>query len=78
MKGSVSLEEIRLKSVEDLRVLAEKMRKEFSDAMVAAFKDRERSPERLRVMRKDIARILTVIREKEIAAARTAAASTTT
>ena len=70
----MKLDEIRALSAQDLQARATELREEQFRLRFRAATETLEQPLRLREVRRDIARVLTVIREKELAAAPTAPA----
>jgi large subunit ribosomal protein L29 len=60
----MKMTEIRAQNDEDLRVQAENLRRELFDIRFKGAIEQIAQPSRLRAMRRDIARILTVLEER--------------
>jgi large subunit ribosomal protein L29 len=58
--------ELRTKSIEELRKLAEDLRKKITEMMINKSLGKLSKPHLLKITKKDLARVLTIIREKEI------------
>jgi large subunit ribosomal protein L29 len=56
---------IKTKSIEELRKLAEDLRKKITEMMIDKSLKKLSKPHLLKMTKKDLARVLTVIREKE-------------
>jgi large subunit ribosomal protein L29 len=59
-------EELRSKSIEELRKLAEDLRKKINQLMIDKSMKKLSKPHLLKMTKKNLARVLTIIREKEI------------
>lgn len=57
--------EYRKKTIEELKLLVVDKEKEVQDIAMKILKDKEKNVKKVTVIKKDIARILTVIKEKE-------------
>jgi large subunit ribosomal protein L29 len=57
--------ELRTKSIEELRKLAEDLRKKITEMMINKSLGKLSKPHLLKMTKKDLARVLTIIREKE-------------
>lgn len=64
-KTSKSLSALRERSVDELKKQVDERRRELFDLRMSAYTDQERSPSLIRNMRREVARMLTVIQEKE-------------
>ena len=60
--------ELRQKNTQELQELLSKKRKEYQDVVADVFQSKERNVKKPGMLRKAMARINTVIREKEILA----------
>ncbi len=66
----MDLKELRAMSIEELRQKEEELREDLARLMMKRYARRLEKPSELRRTKKDLARVLTLIREKELAAAR--------
>jgi len=57
--------DLRTKSIEELRKLAEELRKKINQLMIDKIMGRLSKPHLLKMTKKDLARVLTVINEKK-------------
>jgi len=57
--------ELKSKSIEELRKLADDLRKKINQLMIDRSLNKLTKPHLLKITKKDLARVLTIIREKE-------------
>ncbi len=57
-------QELRNKSLDELRVLAENLRKKINQLLLEKSLGKLRKPHLLKITKKDLARVLTIIHEK--------------
>jgi large subunit ribosomal protein L29 len=63
-KATQAVSSYRERSLEELEALLETRKKEIFEVRMSAYTDQERSPAQIRAIRRDIARILTILGEK--------------